>query len=181
MKKLSEPLPGVAVFEWPIHRDRRGCFLEIFRADKLAAHGIAADFVQDNISSSHRGVLRGLHFQNPHAQGKFVIPLSGRIYDVTVDVRRDSPHFGRWAAVELDGDEGTAIWIPPGFAHGFQVLSEQSTVLYKVTEFWAAGAEHTIRWDDPALGIAWPVADPVLSDKDALAPLLAELTCLPAL
>jgi dTDP-4-dehydrorhamnose 3,5-epimerase len=175
MKKIGEPLPGAAVFEWPIHRDTRGYFLESFRTDLLAEHGIDATFVQDNISSSHQGVLRGLHFQNPRAQGKFVMPLNGTLYDVIVDIRPTSSRFGEWAAIDLDATRGHAIWIPSGFAHGFQAVSEHALVLYKVTDYWAPGAEHTIRWNDPMLGIHWPITDPILSAKDAQAPAWTEM------
>jgi dTDP-4-dehydrorhamnose 3,5-epimerase len=176
MKKVDEPLPGLVLIEGPVHGDLRGHFQEYYERRKFAALGIDTDFVQDNVTRSRRGTIRGLHFQNPYPQGKLIGVVQGRVYDVAVDVRRGSDNFGKWAAVELDEDDGRLFWIPPGFAHGFQALSETVTVFYKVTDYWHVDAERTIRWNDPVLEISWPIADPILSQKDAEAPLLGTLS-----
>jgi dTDP-4-dehydrorhamnose 3,5-epimerase len=168
-------LPGVVLIETPLYRDARGHFLEVWRADRYAEAGVPGPFVQDNLSWSTRGVLRGLHFQHPGAQGKLVGPLAGAIYDVVVDVRAGSLTFGRWEGFVLDAAQGRQVYVPEGFAHGFAVTSETALVLYKCTALYRPGAEGSVRWDDPDLGIAWPVADPVLSDKDRAAPRLAEI------
>ncbi len=172
-------LPGVWLVEPVVHEDDRGYFMEAFHeADFAAAIGQPIRFVQDNQSGSRRGVLRGLHYQlPPHAQGKLVRVLRGRILDVAVDLRRGSTHFGRWVAHELSDDNRLQVWIPPGFAHGFLVLSDHAEVLYKVTAHHAPEAARAVRWDDPQLGILWPLAAgqaPLLSARDASAPLLAE-------
>lgn len=180
MKVVGEPMPGVLLVETPVYRDMRGYFMECHHKQKLAALGIAAEFVQDNVSCSRAGTVRGLHFQLPNPQGKLVYPLKGCIYDVVVDVRRSSERFGAWAGVELREGDGRFLWIPPSFAHGFQALSDDTIVLYKVTDVWNPAAEHAIRWNDPKLGIAWPLPDAVLSPKDAAAPCLEELQSLPA-
>ncbi|MCP9942745.1 dTDP-4-dehydrorhamnose 3,5-epimerase [Cyanobium sp. ATX 6E8] len=167
--------------------DGRGFFFESWNqqrfAELLAAHGQpVAAFVQDNHSRSSRGVLRGLHNQlPPHPQGKLVRCVLGEIFDVAVDIRRSSPTFGQWVGVVLSAENHQQLWVPPGFAHGFLTLSEQAEVLYKTTDFWSRDCERAIRWDDPALAIAWPLealagAEPQLSEKDAAAPLLAELS-----
>ena len=176
MKKIDEPLPGLILIEAPVYADLRGHFFEHFEKRKFAGLGIEADFVQDNVSRSRRGTIRGLHFQNPHPQGKLIGVSQGSIFDVAVDLRRNSPSFGRWAAVELAEGDGRSFWIPAGFAHGFQALSDIVTVHYKVTDYWHVDAERTIRWDDPQIGVAWPIADPILSPKDAAAPLLEKLS-----
>ena len=179
MNKIGEPLPGVLLLETPVHRDTRGYFIEIFQNSKLAAVGVTAPFVQDNVTRSRRRTIRGLHFQNPSPQGKLISVIQGRIFDVMVDVRRDSPRFKAWAGVELNDGAGQLLWIPPGFAHGFQVLSEDALVFYKATDYWNVAAERAIRWDDPAIGIHWPLADPILSEKDAVAPRLEDVQSLP--
>ena len=176
MKLVPTPLDGVLIVEPTVHRDERGFFLEVFHAGKFAALGLAVDFVQDNHSSSRRGALRGLHLQTVEPQGKLVRCIEGTIFDVAVDVRRGSPDFGRWHGVELDAESFRQIWIPPGFAHGFCVVSERAQVEYKCTTLYRPEADLSIRWNDPALGIEWPVAEPVLSPKDAGARRLAELT-----
>ena len=172
-------IADVLIFEPKVFGDERGFFLESF-SQKLfdEAVGRHVDFVQDNHSRSARGVLRGLHFQKPpHAQGKLVRVTQGRVFDVAVDIRRDSPTYGRWVGAELSGDNHRQLWVPPGLAHGFLVLSETADFLYKTTDYYAPQAEGSVRWDDPAIAIAWPELDglPKLSAKDAVAPLLAEL------
>lgn len=176
MRVEATALPGVLVVEPRVFPDSRGRFLESWRADRYAAAGLPAHFVQDNVSVSRRGVLRGLHLQHPHGQGKLVTALRGAVWDVAVDVRRGSPTFGRWFGCELSGESARQLWIPPGFAHGFVVVSEEeATVLYKCTETYHPEAETTVRWDDPALRIEWPVDRPVLSEKDLAGMMLAEV------
>lgn len=178
MKVIATELPGVLVLEPKVFGDARGFFMESFnqRAFKEAA-GHDVQFVQDNHSRSSRGVLRGLHYQlPPHAQGKLVRVTAGRVWDVAVDLRRGSATFGRWFGTELSGENHRQMWIPPGFAHGFVVLSDSADFLYKTTDYYAPPAERSVRWDDPALGIAWPMLDMefILSSKDAAAPSLRE-------
>lgn len=148
--------------------DRRGFFMEAYKRSEFAAQRIAATFVQDNFSRSvRRGVLRGLHYQkHPKAQGKLVMVLRGRIWDVAVDIRKGSPTYGRWVFAELSEDDHTMLWVPPGFAHGFCVLSDGADVLYKCTEEYAPELDRGIRWDDPDLAIPWPVKEPIVSEKD---------------
>lgn len=174
MRVIPTALPGVLIFEPEVFRDERGFFLESFNQRKFdEAIGEHVEFVQDNHSRSQRGVLRGLHYQlPPHAQGKLVRVVSGRVFDVAVDVRRSSATFGRWVGTELDADDHRQLWLPAGFAHGFLVLSRTAELLYKVTEHYKPAAERAVRWDDPMLGITWPTAGvaPILSAKDAAAP-----------
>ena len=179
MKITETTLPGVLVVEPRVFADDRGFFLETYQAERYAAAGIAASFVQDNFSRSVRGTLRGLHFQEPKAQGKLVQVLRGTVFDVVVDVRRNSPTFARWFGIELSGDAPKQLWIPPGFAHGFCVTSDSADFHYKCTTPYAPEAERSIRWNDPALAITWPVTQPLLSSKDAAAPLLADAPVLP--
>ena len=178
MKVTPTALPGVLILEPKVFGDERGFFLESFNQQAFdAAVGHSVGFVQDNHSRSQRGVLRGLHYQlPPHAQGKLVRVVSGAVFDVAVDMRRASPTFGRWAGCELSAQNQRQLWIPPGFAHGFLVLSESADFLYKTTDYYAPQAEAALRWDDPNLGIDWPLAGltPLLSGKDAAAPSLAE-------
>ncbi len=175
MEVRETELPGVLVVEPRVFRDDRGAFLESWHAERYAEAGIPGPFVQDNVSWSRRGVLRGLHFQEaPHAQGKLVTCLAGRVWDVAVDLRPDSPHFRRWVGVELDAAAPRQLWIPPGFGHGFVVLSDEALFAYKCTEVYVPEADGGVRWDDPELAIAWPVAEPVLSPKDAALPTVAE-------
>lgn len=176
-------IPGVVVVEPVTHGDARGFFRERFEqaryAEAARAHGapgLAGPFVQDNHSRSRRGVLRGLHFQRRHPQGKLVECARGRIYDVAVDLRKDSPTFGRWVGVELDDASGRQLWVPPGLAHGFCVLSDEADVLYRCTAPYRPDDEGGLAWDDPALGIDWPVGAPSLSERDRRWPRLAELT-----
>lgn len=161
---------------WPrLHGDARGWFCESWNEAAYREAGIAERFVQDNFSFSRRGVLRGLHFQNPHAQGKLVMVLQGEVWDVAVDLRRSSPTFGRWQGVRLSGDDRGQFYLPPGFAHGFVVLSETALFHYKCTAFYSPADEVCLRWDDPDLAIAWPVTEPLLSARDAAAPRLRDL------
>ena len=178
MKVSPTELPGVLVIEPKVFGDARGFFFESFNQQLFdAAVGEPVRFVQDNHSRSARGVLRGLHLQvAPHAQGKLVRVTSGRVFDVAADVRPGSATYGRWVGVELSGDNHRQMWVPPGLAHGFLVLSEHADFLYKTTDYYAPAAERSVRWDDPTLAIAWPSlgAAPTLSAKDANAPLLGE-------
>lgn len=175
MRLLPTGLPGVLLVEPQVHRDERGFFVEVFHAGKFAAQGLDVAFVQDNHSASRRGTLRGLHLQTADLQGKLVRAIEGAIFDVAVDVRVGSPDFGRWEGVELSAANLRSLWIPPGFAHGFCVVSERAQVEYKCTTLYRPDADVAIRWDDPELGIDWPLAAPLLSPKDAAAPLLAEV------
>lgn len=169
-------LPGVLVVEPRVFGDARGFFLERYHAERYAEAGIPAAFVQDNHSRSVRGTLRGLHFQRSHPQGKLVEAVRGRIWDVAVDVRPGSPTFGQWEGVTLTEDSHRQLWVPPGFAHGFCVLSAEADVLYKCTDVYRPDDEGGVRWDDPDLGIEWPLdAAPLLSAKDRALPLLADL------
>jgi dTDP-4-dehydrorhamnose 3,5-epimerase len=168
-------LPDVIVVEPDVHRDARGFFLESYHADKYARGGVAATFVQDNHSRSTRGTLRGLHAQWRTPQGKLVRVLDGEIFDVAVDVRRGSPTYGQWVGVQLDSDAHRQIWVPEGFLHGFCVLSETADVEYKCTAPYDPGGELGVLWNDPDIGIEWPVREPVLSAKDAASPRLGEV------
>jgi dTDP-4-dehydrorhamnose 3,5-epimerase len=169
-------IPDVLVVEPRVFGDARGFFFESFNAKELeAAVGRALAFVQDNHSSSAQGVLRGLHYQLPHPQGKLVRVIHGEVFDVAVDLRRDSRTFGRWVGETLSADNKRQLWIPEGFAHGFLVLSESAEFLYKATDYWYPAHEQCIRWDDPELGIAWPLGTaPVISAKDAAGKRLRE-------
>jgi dTDP-4-dehydrorhamnose 3,5-epimerase len=179
MKATATAIDGVLVFEPQVFGDARGFFFESFNRRALeAALGRSLDFVQDNQSRSARGVLRGLHWQaDPHAQGKLVRVTAGAVFDVAVDIRPGSPTFGRWVGVELSGDNHRELWIPPGLAHGFLVLSDSADFLYKTTAYWRPEAERAIRWDDPDLAIDWPDAGkpPVVSAKDAAGAAFATL------
>ncbi len=169
MKVMQSDLSGVLIIEPKVFGDARGFFMETWNRQRYAELGIPADFVQDNISLSQRGVLRGLHFQNPNAQGKLVYVLQGEVFDVAVDVRAGSPNFGRWVGVTLSADNKRQLYVPPGFAHGFCVTSEQVLFAYKCTDVYAPAAEGSVRWDDPDIGINWPIVDPLVSDKDRAA------------
>ncbi|MBA3487564.1 MAG: dTDP-4-dehydrorhamnose 3,5-epimerase [Lysobacter sp.] len=176
MKVTQTDLPGCVVIEPRVFGDDRGFFFESFNHDKLAEHGLAPQFVQGNVSCSNRGVLRGLHYQWPNPQGKYVSVVEGEVWDVAVDIRRGSPHFGRWTAVLLSAQNRRHFWIPEGFAHGFVTLSERAIFTYLCTATYDASADASIRWDDPRLAIDWPVGEPSLSDKDARAPLLDQVS-----
>ncbi len=175
MNVRETKLPGVLLFEPKIWPDPRGWFVELWRSDRYSQHGLPATFKQDNASSSTRGVLRGLHFQNPSAQGKLVFPLQGEIYDVAVDIRRSSPSFGKWVGATLSAEKKQQIWVPAGFAHGFVVTSEAAVVVYKCTDLYDNKAEWGVAWDDPDLAIDWPVKAPLLSEKDKVYPRLKDL------
>ena len=169
-------IPDIVVLEPRVFSDERGFFFESWnRRDFAAATGADVEFVQDNHSRSRRGVLRGLHYQVREPQGKLVRCIAGEVFDVAVDLRRGSPAFGRWAGFRLSAENRKAVWIPPGFAHGFCVLSASAQVEYKCTTLYRREDEIAIAWDDPELAIAWPVEDPLLSPKDRAAPRLREL------
>lgn len=175
LKVTETKLQGVLVLEPRVFRDERGYFFESWNQVRYRELGIDADFVQDNLSFSGKGVLRGLHFQVPPcAQGKLVSVLQGTVFDVAVDLRTDSSTFGEWVGVELSSENMRQMYIPEGFAHGFVVLSDTALFSYKCTDFYAPEYERTLRWDDPELGIEWPISEPLLSPKDADAPVLAE-------
>ncbi|MBL0169358.1 MAG: dTDP-4-dehydrorhamnose 3,5-epimerase [Gemmatimonadaceae bacterium] len=182
MRAIDTPLPGVLIVESPVFDDARGSFVEVFHAEKFAGMGLPVHFAQDNHSRSSHGVLRGLHYQLEQPQGKLVRPITGIIFDVAIDLRRASPYFGRWTGMELVAGDGRQVWIPPGFAHGFLVLSEFADVSYKCTTTYHAASDRGIRWNDPALGIVWPLSSgraPILSPKDATAPMLADAQLFP--
>lgn len=175
MKFLSTDLPGVMLIEPDVYRDKRGFFLETYHVGKYRAAGINGIFVQDNHSHSVRGTVRGLHAQRHRPQGKLVRVLRGEIFDVAVDIRRGSPTFRRWVGVRLSADNFRQIYVPPGFAHGFCALSEIADVEYKCTEPYDPADEFGVLWNDPELGISWPVREPLLSEKDRTASRLAEM------
>jgi len=179
MKLHETSLPGVLIIEPKVFSDPRGFFMETYNAASFAQAGLCEAFVQDNHSRSSRGVLRGLHYQEPGAQGKLIRCAEGAIFDVAVDIRRGSPNFGRWFGAELTGQNKMQMWIPRGFAHGFCVVSEAADVIYKCTALYDPVTERSIRWNDPAIGIEWPLREPLLSGKDKVAPLLSEAWSLP--
>lgn len=176
MNSNPSALPGVRLIDPDVFKDARGVFFESFNAREFAGMaGEEVHFVQDNQSMSTKGVLRGLHYQIERAQGKLVRVLDGEAFDVAVDIRRSSPTFGKWTGVVLSAANRRQVWIPAGFAHGFVTLSETVQVLYKTTDYWAPEFARNIAWNDPAIGIEWPIDfTPVLSDRDAKAPLLAD-------
>ncbi len=176
MKVTPCPLEGLLLIEPTVFGDGRGFFLESWSRERYREAGIGADFVQDNFSLSARGTLRGLHFQNPRAQGKLVSVWQGEVWDVAVDLRRRSPTFGRWFGATLSAANKHQFYVPPGLAHGFVVLSETALFHYKCTDYYSPKDELGIRWDDPAIGIPWPPAGPpVLSRRDASNPLLKDI------
>jgi dTDP-4-dehydrorhamnose 3,5-epimerase len=172
MNVTETALPGVVVIEPKVFGDSRGFFLETFSAARYEAAGVSGPFVQDNLSFSARGVLRGLHIQHPHAQGKLVSVLSGEVFDVAVDVRVGSPTFGKWVGERLSGENRRQLWLPPGFAHGFVVTSAGALFAYKCTAYYRPETELSLRWDDPRIGIEWPMSDVTVSAKDAAGALL---------
>ena len=176
MNIVETGLPGVLIIEPRVFGDARGFFLESWNQASFAAAGLTMDFVQDNHSRSARGVLRGLHYQLENPQGKLVRVTQGAVFDVAVDIRRSSPHFGQWMGVELSAENHQMLWIPPGFAHGFVVLSETADFLYKCTTLYHPPSDRSLRWNDPTIAIAWPDVGvaPQLSGKDEAAPLLAD-------
>jgi dTDP-4-dehydrorhamnose 3,5-epimerase len=182
MRAIPLALPGAVLIEPTLYSDPRGAFFEAWNERACAAAGIEAGFVQENVSVSKRHVLRGLHYQVSRVQGKLIRVLAGEIFDVIVDLRRSSPSFGRSLSVSLDAREARSLWVPRGFAHGFLALADDTQVQYKVTDFWAPQAERTLAWDDPALGIQWPLpaeTDPLLSDKDRRGQRLAQAETFP--
>jgi dTDP-4-dehydrorhamnose 3,5-epimerase len=172
-------LPGVIIVEPQVFGDERGFFMETYHQPRFAAAGIDLPFVQDNHSRSRRGVLRGLHYQLRHAQGKLVRVVQGEIFDVAVDARRSSPTFGRWFGTILSDTNRRQLYVPPGFAHGFCVASDSADVLYKTTDVYHPEEERSVLWNDPAIGITWPVTDPIVSARDAEGKPLAEAECFP--
>ena len=172
---IPTKLDGVVFLEPVVHRDDRGFFLETYHSEKYAEAGIDLPFVQDNHSRSIRGTLRGLHAQWRRPQGKLVRCLQGEIFDVAVDMRRGSPTWSEWVGVTLTSENHKQIYVPPGYLHGFVVVSETAEVEYKCTDLYDPGGEIGVRWDDPGIGVEWPIQDCILSEKDAAAPMLAEL------
>ena len=182
MRSIPLDLPGAMLIEPTVYGDTRGAFFEAWNERTFAASGIEARFVQENVSVSKRHVLRGLHYQVSQVQGKLIRVLAGAVFDVIVDLRRSSPSFGRSLSVQLDAREPRSLWVPPGFAHGFLALADDTHVQYKVTDFWAPQAERTLAWNDPALGIHWPLppgTGPVLSEKDGRGQTLAQAEIFP--
>jgi len=175
MEVRETTLPGVLLIVPKVFGDDRGFFLETYHGDRYRDAGIPGPFVQDNLSFSQRGVLRGLHLQHPNGQGKLVQALAGEVFDVAVDVRVGSPTFGRWHGVRLSAQNKHQFYVPEGFAHGFCVVSESALFFYKCTAVYSPAYERSVRWDDPAIAIDWPVAAPTLSPKDAAAPRLAAI------
>jgi len=159
-------IPGLLVIEPTVFGDSRGYFLEAWNQERYEQAGITANFCQDNVSLSRKGVLRGLHFQNPNPQDKLVSVATGEVYDVAVDLRKGSPTFGKWYGLILSGEKKNQLFVPKGFAHGFSVLSETALFTYKCTDFYNAKAELCLKWNDPSIGIDWPITDPELSSKD---------------
>ena len=182
MRSMPLSLPGAVLIEPTVYGDMRGAFFEAWNERDFAASGIEARFVQENVSVSRRHVLRGLHYQVSQVQGKLIRVLAGAVFDVIVDLRRSSPSFGRSLSVQLDAREPRSLWVPPGFAHGFLALADDTHVQYKVTDFWAPQAERTLAWNDPALGIHWPLppgTGPVLSENDGRGQTLAQAEIFP--
>ena len=175
MRVVPTEIPGVLIIEPEVFADGRGFFMETYHAARYREHGIEGPFVQANHSRSVAGTLRGLHLQVRRPQGKLVRVIEGEVYDVCVDVRRGSPTFGRWVGVTLTAENVRQCYVPPGFAHGFCVLTPVAQVEYKCTDFYDPGGELGVAWNDPALAISWPVRDPVLSSRDKGHPILAEL------
>ncbi|VXA95302.1 dTDP-4-deoxyrhamnose-3,5-epimerase [Luteimonas sp. 9C] len=175
MRVLQSRLTGCAIIEPAVFGDARGFFFETWNAERFGQHGLPTNFVQSNVSSSSKGVLRGLHFQWPRPQGKLVSVLRGEVLDVAVDIRRGSPTFGQWEGVILSEENKRQFWIPEGFAHGFAVLSDSAVFSYLCTDVYVKEADAGVRWNDPAIGVDWQIDAPLLSDKDAYAPLLADI------
>ena len=181
MEFVRLEIPDLVLVKPKVFGDARGFFFESWEARKFAAGGIDVRFVQDNYSRSVQGTLRGLHYQLQQPQGKLVRVTQGEVFDVAVDIRRSSPTFGKWAGTILSGENKHQLWIPAGFAHGFYVLSESAEFFYKCTDFYAPEHERTLRWDDPEVGIVWPLhgVEPLLSPKDRLGKVLADAECFP--
>ncbi len=180
MEAIATELPEVMLFAPRVFGDERGFFMESYNRREMATLGLEAEFVQDNHSRSARGTLRGLHYQIRQPQGKLVRVVSGEVFDVAVDLRRSSQTFGRWVGMRLSAENRRLAWIPPGFAHGFLVISDSADFLYKTTDYYAPAYERSVRWDDPDLSIAWPWSGtPILSAKDAAAPALRQAEVFP--
>jgi dTDP-4-dehydrorhamnose 3,5-epimerase len=175
MQVISTKLPEVKLISPRVYHDPRGFFVETFQCDRYAAQGIGPQFVQDNVSYSRKGILRGLHLQYPYSQGKLISVLQGEVFDVAVDLRVGSPHFGQWVGETISAENKRQIWIPEGFAHGFCVTSDAALLTYKCTDLYHRETDINLRWDDPDIGITWPINNPELSDKDTQAPYLAEI------
>lgn len=175
MRVTETALPGVLIIEPKLLGDERGFFVETYQANRYREAGIKLDFVQDNHSRSRRGVLRGMHAQAKHPQGKLVRCARGEVFDVAVDINPRSPHFGKWVGVTLSDANGRQLWVPPGYAHGFVVLSELADFEYKCTDYYHSRDEIGLIWNDPEVDIAWPITDPVLSEKDQRLPTLASI------
>ncbi len=175
MKISRTSLDDVLIVEPFVFRDDRGFFLETYHQSRYRESGIPVEFLQDNLSSSHRGVLRGLHYQYPHGQAKLVQVLEGHVYDVSVDVRSGSPTFGRWVGVHLSHENKRQVYVPEGFAHGFCVLSEKALFSYKCSDLYVPECERGVLWSDPDMAIDWPVKEPILSEKDAGYPRLRDV------
>jgi dTDP-4-dehydrorhamnose 3,5-epimerase len=174
VKVTTLHIPGLLLLEPPVFADERGAFLESWSRERYARAGVQGEFVQDNVSHSVRGVLRGLHYQQPRAQGKLMSVVHGEVFDVAVDIRTGSPTRRQWTGIALSSENRRQLYIPPGFAHGFQVVSEDAIVLYKCTDYYDHASEHSILWSDEDLAIDWPL-EPILSPKDRAAPRLREL------
>ena len=177
MKFTETSLPGIVKIIPTVHEDERGYFMETWQAERCRAAGIDAEFVQDNVSQSSKGTLRGLHYQLNQSQGKLLRVASGEVFDVAVDLRKSSPQYGQWVGVVLSAENKHQLWVPPGFGHGFLALSDTAEFVYKCTDYYAPEFERSIRWDDPDIGIEWPLPageQPVLSAKDAAAPFLQD-------
>jgi len=168
LKLIQTSIPEIVIIEPKVFEDERGLFFESYQKKHFAEAGITLDFVQDNHSKSQQGTLRGLHYQIQQAQGKLVRVVSGEVFDVAVDIRRNSPTFGKWVGDYLSAENKRLLWVPPGFAHGFYVTSSEAEVLYKATDYYAPQSERTIAWNDPTIGIIWPIGgkQPILSPKD---------------
>ncbi|MBP8605009.1 MAG: dTDP-4-dehydrorhamnose 3,5-epimerase [Phycisphaerae bacterium] len=175
MKVIQTAIEGVVILEPQMFADHRGFFMETWNRQRYTQAGVDADFVQDNLSFSHRGVLRGLHFQHPQGQGKLVQVLEGEVFDAAVDIRRGSPTFGQAVTCRLSADNRRQFYVPAGFAHGFCVLSQTALFSYKCTDFYQPHYEGGILWNDPSLGIDWPIDQPILSEKDSRLPLLSQI------
>ncbi len=175
MKVIETDLPGVLIIEPKVFGDERGFFMESWNGRRYEKAGLPGHFVQDNLSYSTHGVLRGLHFQNPNPQGKLVSVLRGEVFDVAVDIRVGSPTFGKWTGTTLSAENKRQLYVPPSFAHGFVVTSEAALFFYKCTDYYVLASEGTVLWNDPEIGIEWPIAEPHLSDKDRLARPLREM------
>lgn len=175
MNVIETELPGLLLIEPKVFGDARGFFMETWARDRYAKAGVVGDFVQDNMSRSKVGALRGMHLQNPHGQGKLVSVVEGEVFDVAIDVRVGSPTFGRWAGFTLSAENHRQLWVPPGFAHGFCVTSDTALFVYKCTDVYHPEAELGVLWSDPEIGVKWPVTAPTLSEKDGKYPRLSEI------